>query len=107
MFGSSSLLRRRAFSRGLCLVLCLLRRRGDLQVAVFGPLFTEEEVFFRGLCLVPCLLRRRGVGGFSRGLCLVSCLLRRSGVLKGAVFGLLFTEGERGSQGDCVWSPVY
>ena len=90
MFGSSSLLRRRAFSRGLCLVLCLLRRRGDLQVAVFGPLFTEEEVFFRGLCLVPCLLRRRG-GGF----------------LQGAVFGLLFTEEKWGSQGGCVWSPVY
>ena len=60
------------FSRGLCLVSCLLRVRGVLKGTVFGLLFTEKK-----------------------------------GVLQGAVFSPLFTEEEWGSLGGFVWSPVY
>ena len=39
------------FSRGLCLVSCLLRRSGVLKVALFGPLFTEKEGGSSGGCV--------------------------------------------------------
>ena len=101
----SCLLRRRGFSKELCLVPCLLRRRGFLQGAVFSPLFTEKDrEFSRGFVWYPVYSEGWGSpGGF-----VWSPVYSEGGgaVLQGALFGPLFTEKEEGpfSRGLCLVS---
>ena len=67
---------------------------------MISPLITEKDrEFSRGLCLVPYLLRVRGV---LKGAVFGLLFTEKKGVLQGAVFSPLFTEKKGGSPRSCV-----